>query len=438
MSSIAVVVLDTLRKDYFDEYFDWVPGRSFEAAYSTANWTGPAHASLFTGKYGSAVDVSSKATALECDRPVLAEILSEAGYTTKGWSANPNASQTQNFDRGFEEFTGPGELRSGDLNILDTSEFAAEHDELSRPRKYTRALNEIITGEYDTLPSLWYGLKKINGSRWRPIPDDGASVVEDRTADMSVDSDEFLFVNLVEAHTPYYPPEAYRDFDEPVGMGFGDAYVGVDDPELVREAYDNAARYLGDIYRDIFDNLSAKFDYVITLSDHGELLGEHHNMWNHVSGVYPELTHIPLVISGDGFEGETDTVVSILDLYETILELADVDGPVSDGHSIVSPTTDHAPYLAEYRGPFNHSLEQSKKYDFDLEPYDSDLFALIEPDYYGYEDYDGWKEIGEPRRDEPRSFLRERITEYGMDSTEHKSVELTDSAESRLEELGYI
>ncbi|WP_336328786.1 sulfatase-like hydrolase/transferase [Halovenus sp. HT40] len=438
MSSIAVVVLDTLRKDYFDEYFDWVPGRSFESAYSTANWTGPAHASLFTGEYGSTVDVSSKAIDLDCDRPVLAEILSEAGYTTRGWSANPNASQIQNFDRGFKEFTGPADLRSGDLNILDTNEFGAKHDNLSRPRKYTRALVEIILGEYNTFPSLWYGFKNLRGSQWRLIPDDGASVVVDRAADMSVNSDEFLFINLVEAHTPYHPPDGYRDFDEPVGMGFGDAYTGVDDPTLVREAYDSAARYLGDIYRDLFDSLSTKFDYVITLSDHGELLGEHHNMWNHVSGIYPELTHIPLVISGDGFEGETDTVVSILDLYETILELADVDGPVSDGRSIVPPTTDHTPYLAEYRGPFTHSLEQAKDYDFDLKPYDRDLFALIESDYYGYEDYDGWKEIGEPQRDDPQHFLVELVSEYGLSSIEHKSVELTDSAESRLEELGYL
>jgi arylsulfatase A-like enzyme len=438
MTSIAVVVLDTLRKDYFDDYFDWLPGLRFDAAYSTSNWTGPAHASLFTGKYGSAVNVSSKAIALDCDRPVLAETLSDAGFKTKGLSANPNASQRQQFDRGFDEFSGPSELKSGSFDILDTSKFAAEHDELSRFRKYLLAVHEIVTGDYDTFPSLWASYKKIRGSGWRPIPDDGASVVRQRAREMDVGSNEFLFVNLVEAHTPYYPPEAYWEFKDPVEMEFGEAYLGVDDPEITRNGYDSAVRYLSDIYRDIFESLSAKFDYVITLSDHGELLGDHHGMWNHVSGIYPELTHIPLVISGSGLDGTSETVVSILDLYDTILELADSPSLASDGRSIIPPATDNTPYLAEYRGPFTHSLEKSKKYNFNLEQYDRSLFALIEPGYYGYEDYDGWRETGDCDHEAPQEFLHERVAEHEMQWTEHESVELTEGAESRLEKLGYI
>lgn len=438
MSSIAVVVLDTVRKDYFDEFFDWLPGLWFETAYSTSNWTGPAHASLFTGKYGSSVNVSSKATALECDRPVLAETLSEAGYTTRGWSANTNASQVQNFDRGMETFVGPAELESGDREILDVAEFGAEHSDLSRPRRYARAVSEIILGEYDTVPSLLYAYRKVSGDDWKPIPDDGASVVRQRAADLTVGADEFLFVNLIEAHTPYFPPPEFRDFDAPVDTPFGTAYLGVDDPELTRRGYRSAVRYLGEIYKEIFGHLSAKFDYVITLSDHGELLGEHHDMWNHVSGIYPELTHIPLVISGDGLSGETDTLVSILDLYDTILDLAGVEGLPSEGRTLLPVPTDQPSYLAEYRGPFEQSLERAAEHEFDLEQYDRDLFALIEPGYYGYEDYDGWRERGDPRRTNPRAHLCSRVSELGMESIDHADTELTDQAAARLEELGYI
>jgi len=52
------------------------------------------------------------------------------------------------------------------------------------------------------------------------------------------------------------------------------------------------------------------------------LLGEYHGMWNHVDGIYPELTHVPLAISG--LKENCDLTVSILDLYTTILELAEV------------------------------------------------------------------------------------------------------------------
>jgi hypothetical protein len=60
VTRIALIVLDTLRKDAFDRHFDWLPGRRFEHAFSTANWTTPAHASLFTGWYASEVGVHAE------------------------------------------------------------------------------------------------------------------------------------------------------------------------------------------------------------------------------------------------------------------------------------------------------------------------------------------------------------------------------------------
>jgi len=48
-TSIALVVLDTLRKDSFDEHFDWLEGVRYDNAWSTSHWTHPAHGSLFTG-----------------------------------------------------------------------------------------------------------------------------------------------------------------------------------------------------------------------------------------------------------------------------------------------------------------------------------------------------------------------------------------------------
>jgi hypothetical protein len=64
-------------------------------------------------------------------------------------------------------------------------------------------------------------------------------------------------------------------------------------------------------------------------------------MWIHVSGIYPELTHVLLVISGLEDE-DCNSMVSILDLYTTVLELAGV-GSNHDGsqnlhfHEIPAP-----------------------------------------------------------------------------------------------------
>ena len=60
---------------------------------------------------------------------------------------------------------------------------------------------------------------------------------------------EFLFVNLMETHTSVLPfPKSNRNYGSPIEMPFGKAYTSADDPESVRDGYDSAVRYLGDIY----------------------------------------------------------------------------------------------------------------------------------------------------------------------------------------------
>lgn len=71
--NVAVVVLDTLRKDAFDRHFEWLPGLQFDNAWSSSHWTVPAHGSMFTGKYPSETGVHAKNVLLDCEQPVLAE-----------------------------------------------------------------------------------------------------------------------------------------------------------------------------------------------------------------------------------------------------------------------------------------------------------------------------------------------------------------------------
>lgn len=99
MTNVALIVLDTLRKDRFDRYFDWLPGVRFERAYSTANWTVPAHASLFTGLHPSETGVHAKNVYLDVPEPVLAERLANVDYTTRAISANVHATGHFDFER---------------------------------------------------------------------------------------------------------------------------------------------------------------------------------------------------------------------------------------------------------------------------------------------------------------------------------------------------
>jgi len=107
---------------------------------------------------------------------------------------------------------------------------------------------------------------------------------------------ETALFNLMEVHGPYWISEKYEP-RETAGVSTGGALAGdISNSEAVRESYEGSVKILSDRYRDLFATLQTEFDWVITCSDHGELLGEH-SLWGHGFGLYPELVHIPLVVS---------------------------------------------------------------------------------------------------------------------------------------------
>ena len=85
---VILISLDTLRADRLGTYGHGLPtspaldslaqaGVVFEDASSTAPWTLPAHATLFTGLYPSRHGVVTARHALDRQVPTLAEILAE-------------------------------------------------------------------------------------------------------------------------------------------------------------------------------------------------------------------------------------------------------------------------------------------------------------------------------------------------------------------------
>ena len=437
--SVALVVLDTLRKDRFDEYFDWLPGRRFENAYTTANWTAPAHASLFTGQYGTEVGVTAKSRTLACGQPVLPEQLRAAGYETIGLSANPNVSSSNRFDRGFDEFVNPTYLKNpGRDDLVDWEQFVSKTDSTG-PRLYLEGLWETLRGEYAAVPSLRYGLGIFLGSDQlrKTVPDDGATTVRERVTEMRPDGDTFLFVNLMEAHTPYDPPEPYNTLGEPVQVTLQDTFTGVDDPDRVRTGYDDAARYLADIYEEIFAQLEEKFDYVVTLSDHGEMLGEE-GLWNHTYGLYKPVTHVPLVVSGPGLSGDCSRPVSLLDVHRTILEIAGVDAE-SRGHDL-REETERRDYLSQYRGLIEVAIDRLREVgvsDEEIESYDEPFDALVGGEgEYAIDTPDELRTDGVSAAEARRRLTEIRDTIVPLEPGEDDE-ELDDDVMSQLEDLGY-
>ncbi|WP_459195035.1 sulfatase-like hydrolase/transferase [Halosimplex sp. J119] len=432
MASVAVVVLDTLRYDTFEEAFDWLPGRRFTRAYAPSHWTIPVHGSLFTGLYPSEAGVHGHSPSLDCPEPTLAERLREAGYTTRLFTANTQLQHYEGWDRGFDEFVGYWSLEGGRDEAYDWGQCFDEID-ASGLEKYLRAVMRCIRADCATVSSLRKGVELYTRSE----ADGGARPVLDRIRATDFGEAEFCFVNLMETHTPYHPPS---EDDDPVTVVAADAFA--DDPidlDHVREAYHTSAAYLSDAYREVFGELREEFDYVVTLADHGELLGEH-GMVNHSFGLWPELTHVPLVVSGpDVTDGVDSRVTSLLDVHQTVADLAGVSVD-SRGQNLFR-NRDPMPALFEYHGllPFHEvQFERKDVPAVEYERRESPLRGFVtENGAYAHETHTrGFRTIGSFESD-PRSLLEHYFADLDQRSVGDEEIAVSDDVMASLEDLGY-
>jgi len=460
VTNIAVVVLDTVRADAFEEAFGWLPGTRFDAAYSTSHWTGGAHASLFTGMYPSEADVTVADWALSTDETVLAEQLSAAGYRTRAFSTNINVSPAYEYDRGFDVFDGTRDTEYPQPSVFNWYRHLEEHD---HPRlAYLTGAAAALGGAYDTKRSLRFGLAEAVAGTPIGTDDDGAGRFRDLVRSLSPSEPTFLFANLMEAHQPYRAPPSHRSsetyemgpaFEATLRNRFDDPETALDegrsrdhaepDADRARSAYEDCVRYLSDTYREAFEALSVEFDYVVTLGDHGELFGEH-GVWEHGYGVYPEVTNVPLVVTGPEFPDErTDAPVSLLDVYHTVLALADGTDPDPDrrGRDLREADEERdVTYLTEYNGIASMRRETLRERGYTpaaIDTVDVEYRGLVADGYYGFQTDEGWRETGVAPMEDPREAVTV-LDESVPDNRDRGETTVVDpEVKRRLEELGY-
>jgi arylsulfatase A-like enzyme len=154
----------------------------------------------------------------------------------------------------------------------------------------------------------------------------GAAVVAEATRWLNCldDSPFLLWVHLYDAHAPYDPPEPYRslyrDDRYAAAVAYEDAQVGV-----------------------LFDGLERRGllsqTAIILAADHGEALGEHEER-GHGLQLYENVLHVPLIIRTAGVRPQRhSSVVSLVDVMPTVLDLLGQTTPVVDGRSLVPTLT---------------------------------------------------------------------------------------------------
>jgi arylsulfatase A-like enzyme len=264
-------------------------------AWTPAGWTGPAHASLFTGLRPEhhGFDRGWKAYLGE-EHATLAEHLQAAGYATGCFTNNSVISEGLGLVRGFETV-----------------------DALYRDEKR---------------PSPWAAKTHADAAAWAE-------------AAHAAGRPFFVFINDMEPHLPYTPPvevatafvsaetspaelEAARATDHPAdyGQNTGKAPLPPRRFAVLSDLYDAEIATLDREIGTFLDRLRADglldSTIVVIAGDHGENLGEH-GMMAHVGSLHRTITHVPLLVRdprGTGRGARIASVVRLEDVFPTLIE----------------------------------------------------------------------------------------------------------------------
>ncbi|MEP7325042.1 MAG: sulfatase [Gemmatimonadota bacterium] len=318
--NIVVIILDTVRGFNLSLYgygrattpnLDRVARRGvlFEVAFSTAPWTLPSHAGIFTGHYPHELS-ADHTSPLDATFPTIAEVMAAGGYATAGFVANTAyAGVESGLARGFahyEDFT------------------------LSVPLLLH---NSSLFRTFLSLPYVG-GALGIFGQPGRKSAD---QINRDflRWTSRHTDRPFFAFLNYFDAHQPYLAPAPfdirYSTSSEPYRRMLRTGGKLPDEAgRILADAYDGTISYLDDRLGRLFDALdrdpNLRNTIVILTSDHGEQFGEH-GLFYHSNSLYAQLLRVPLLVFGTqripaGLR--ITTPVSLSDMPATVVDLAGV------------------------------------------------------------------------------------------------------------------
>jgi len=163
----------------------------------------------------------------------------------------------------------------------------------------------------------------------------------------SSDEPFFAAVHFYDAHIPYRAPEPFRymysdpeysgeygiewgDMTEMIAINSGEVIPAGADLQNLIDLYDAEITYMDSEIGRMLEELRARGlaenTIIVLVGDHGEEFMEHGGI-EHGRTLYEELTHVPLILAGPGFNGgnRISETVGQLDVAGTIANQADIE-----------------------------------------------------------------------------------------------------------------
>lgn len=314
---LVLITLDTTRRDALGVYgapagvtpvLDELARQAtvYDRAYSTTSWTLPSHVSMFTGLYPSRHGAGVRRADLIEPDVTLAELLRDRGYFSAGFAGGTLCASRFGVGRGFQLYRDPDDFETRGDRLTD----------------YALAFLD----EHGGSPPF------------------------------------FLFVNYFDPHAPLQAPEELKErmgvpelleaaAGSPIWQRIAEGREGwsrvldgeapVDDGlrDLARALYRAEVAFMDRQIGRLLDELRRRGLYdealIAVVADHGELLGEG-GLFGHAARLDPELVEVPLVVKWPRQRAarRVPSLVTVADLFPTLLEAAGLEPPASDGLSL--------------------------------------------------------------------------------------------------------
>lgn len=370
---LAIVVMDCVRAWDFPGGAEPVEGLSFvddlrresvtfTHAASVAPWTMPSHASIFTGLHPWEHGMHGRhSMALAPEVARLPDLLRPLGYRSACISANPLVSPTTGLSAGFdycawgtmfEMFLRTDHRTSPPRTLPEKTAGPA-----TAPSLRSRLLSRL---PYDEIPlrSLLERnviLPTVAGRVLEGLRDcqrndsfDVARWIEPTLSEflktVPQDQPSFCFVNLLDAHEPYFADPSTR----PDGQGWW-AYARLRQDRLgwlqnPRRRQGRDVRFLRALYREAIRRIDRRIRSIVEVfrehgrweeicfvltSDHGQAFGEH-GMIYHRFRVDDAQIRIPMIVRfphGEHGGGDSASWASLVDLAPTLFRAVGQPAP---------------------------------------------------------------------------------------------------------------
>ncbi len=328
-------------------------GVAFDNAYAAATLCVPSRQSILTGQYPSSHGARGNRSALPEDTPTFVSLLQASEYDTAAFGKmhfHPTYA-----DYGFDVMQLAEQDGQGRKDDEYHTQYLAQHNLSDQWDVW----DQVLTERQHAPDIYWH----TYGARRSELPFEHyhTTWITDRAQEYLMVPERrekpfFTWISYIKPHHPFDPPAPYdTKYDpdhvpvpspvdgwqqKPLLTVDGDPRNAYFDTRLMTEAqlkniiahYYGLISHIDDSIGQLVEILKAQGLYQNTLivftSDHGDYLGQYGLFLKHPNIPYDALAKVPLIFAGGALQSaqrRLDARVSLIDLFPTFLDLAQVD-----------------------------------------------------------------------------------------------------------------